>query len=109
MFAGRLKTSSGAVDRRRSAVVHRLHWQTEHRAESRRRRLDESRLLLPELSDGSGDFDVLSPLQPLLTLDQVVDPVDQQLDQLHLKVQPASFTFCSKTGRRSERVQDVTC
>lgn len=81
----------------RTPSVHRLHWETEHRAESRHRRLDESRLLLPELSNGSWDFDLLSPLQPLLTLDQVVDPVDQQLDQLHLKVQPASFTFCHKT------------
>lgn len=41
--------------------------------------------LFPKLGDGSWDFDVLSPLQPLLALDQVVDPVDQQLHQLHLR------------------------
>lgn len=47
---------------------------------------DPSPDLFPELGNGSWDFDVLSLLQPLLTLDQVVDPVDQQLDQLHLHV-----------------------
>lgn len=45
---------------------------------------DSSPDLFPELGNRSWDLDVLSLLQPLLALDQVVDPVDQQLDQLHL-------------------------
>lgn len=42
--------------------------------------------LLFELRDRSWDLDVLSPLQPLLTVDQVVNPIHQNLHQLHLKM-----------------------
>lgn len=61
---------------------------------------DTSSDLFPELGNGSWDFDVLSLLQPLLTLDQVVDPVDQQLDQLHLHM------HAQRRNRRSE-IPDV--
>lgn len=44
-------------------------------------------LLLFKLRDRSWDFDVLSPLQPLLTVDQVVNTIHQSLHQLHLNVQ----------------------
>lgn len=57
---------------------------------------DTSPDLFSELGNRSWDFDVLSLLQPLLTLDQVVDPVDQQLDQLHLHTRHPSI------NRRSE-------
>lgn len=39
-----------------------------------------------KLWDRSGDLDVMSPLQPLLTVDQVVNPIHQNLHQLHLKM-----------------------
>lgn len=61
---------------------------------------DSSPDLFSELGNRSWDFDVLSLLQPLLTLDQVVDAVDQQLDQLHL------HTRAPQHNRRSE-VPDV--
>lgn len=40
-----------------------------------------------ELLDGGGHLDVLSLLQPLLTLDQVVDTVHHRLHQLHLETE----------------------
>lgn len=40
-----------------------------------------------ELLDGGGHLDVLSLLQPLLTLDQVVDAVHHRLHQLHLETE----------------------
>lgn len=52
-------------------------------------------LSFPKLSDGSWDFDVLPLLQPLLTLNKVVDPVDQQLDQLHLNPHAAKVITAS--------------
>lgn len=50
-------------------------------------------LLFPKLRDGRWDFDVLSLLQLLLTLDQVVHPIDHQLDQLHLKIHKQQTSF----------------
>lgn len=40
---------------------------------------------LLELLDGWGHLDVLAPLQLLLTLDQVVDPINHRLHQLDLR------------------------
>lgn len=42
--------------------------------------------LLLKLRDRSWDLDVLSPLQPLLTVDQVVNSIHQSLHELHLKM-----------------------
>lgn len=39
---------------------------------------------LLELLDGWGHLDVLASLQPLLTLDEIVDAVDDRLHQLDL-------------------------
>lgn len=53
-----------------------------------------------ELLDGGGHLDVLSLLQPLLTLDQVVDAVHHRLHQLHLEGEHTHTTelhFLSKT------------
>lgn len=43
------------------------------------------RFSFPKLDNGSWDFDVLTFFQLFLTLNQVVDPVDHQLDQFHLE------------------------
>lgn len=56
--------------------------------------------LFLELSDGGGDPDVLAFLQPLLTLDQVVDTIHHQLHQLHLWKHLTRVMTTSR-GRRS--------
>lgn len=57
-------------------------------------------LLLLKLADGSWDLDVLSLLQLLLALNQVVDSVNQQLDQLHLKIPHKSSICAAKQALR---------
>lgn len=69
-------------------------------------------LSLPELSDGSWDFNVLPPLQLLLTVNQVVDPIDQHLDQLHLKKRtpPRSFlALCNERESEQNRPSPRIC
>lgn len=53
--------------------------------------------------DGGGDLDILALLQLLLTLDKVVDTIDDQLHQFHLvkksRVTPESYAC--KSPRKS--------
>lgn len=54
----------------------------------------------PKLNNGRWDFDILAFFQAFLTLNQVVDAVNHQLDQLHLETH--SNRIVAQTGRYIE-------
>lgn len=53
---------------------------------------------LSELGDGRGDLDVLAPFQLLLTVNQIVDSINQQLDQLHLYTRTDTHSYQRSRG-----------
>ena len=53
---------------------------------------------LSELGDGGGDLDVLPPFQLLLTVNQIVDSINQQLDQLHLYTRTDTHSYQRSRG-----------